>query len=232
MKHIRLLVATAAIVLAGVVPATAAEPAPDLMDVAKQVASLQRGFAEYAARHGSVRSGRLTAALADCSERTTTNPFSAWGDDADYFLAPEGDFSSSHRWTMNDHAAVDHDGSDNALTLQDGGEALSPVLCVTANLPTIRFFARNDGGSAESRLEVSVIYEDADGKVKRLKVARLRSGDDWQPAIAVPIYINSLAAFAGDGTAPVVIQFRATGVKSKLGRWQVDDLYVDPFKGH
>jgi hypothetical protein len=175
---------------------------------------------------------RLSAALTECGGRATTNPFSAWGDDADYFLAPEGDFSSSDRWTMNDHAEVDGDGGDNALSLQDGGDAMSPVLCVTADLPTIRFFARNDGGAADSRLEVSVVYEGADGNVKRLKVARLRAGDDWQPALVIPIYVNSLAAFASDGTAPVVIQFHATGVKAKLGRWQVDDLYVDPFKGH
>jgi hypothetical protein len=232
VKHTRLLFATAAIMMIGVVPARAAEPASDLMDVSKQVATLQHGFSEYASRHGSVRSGRLSAALTDCGERTTTNPFSAWGDDADYFLAPEGDFSSSDRWTMNDHAAVDRDGADNALVLEDGGDAMSPVLCVTADLPTIRFFARNDGGAADSRLEVSVVYEGADGNVKRLKVARLRAGDDWQPAIAIPIYVNALAAFADDGTAPVVIQFHATGVKAKLGRWQVDDLYVDPFKGH
>jgi hypothetical protein len=232
MKPIRLLITTAAVVVLGAVPATAAVPESDLLDVAKQVASLQRGFADYAARHGSVRSGRLSAALAACGERTTTNPFSAWGDNADYFLAPQGDFSSSDRWTVNDHARIDGEGGDNALVLGDGGEAMSPVLCITADLPTIRFFARNDGGAADSRLEVSVVYERADGTVKRLKVARVRAGDDWQPAIVIPIYVNSLAAFAGDGTAPVVIQFRATGVKAKLGRWQLDDLYVDPFKGH
>jgi hypothetical protein len=232
VKQLRLLVATAALIVVGVAPARAAEPAADLLDVSKQVAVLQHGFSDYAARHGSVRSGRLSAALTDCGAQATTNPFSAWGDEADYFLAPGGDFSSSDRWTLNDHASVDGDAGDGALTLEDGGEALSPVLCVTADLPTIRFFARNDGGAEDSRLEVSVVYEAPDGAVKRLKVARLRSGDDWQPAIAVPIYINSMAAFAGDGTAPVVIQFRATGVKSKRGRWQVDDLYVDPFKGH
>jgi hypothetical protein len=232
MKPTRLLLAIAAIAAIGAVPARAAVAASDLLDVSKQVASLQHGFAQYAARHGSVRSGRLSAALADCGERATNHPFSAWGDVANYFLAPEGDFSSSDRWTLNDHATVASDGADNALILQDGGDALSPVLCITADRPTIRFFARNDAGAADSRLEVSVIYQGADGKVKRLKVARLRAGASWQPAIAIPLYVNALAAFARDGTAPVVIQFHATGVKTKRGRWQVDDLYVDPFKGH
>jgi hypothetical protein len=228
MKPVRLLITAAALLFVWVLPAGAAEPASDLLDVSKQIASLEHGFSEYAAKHGAVRSGRLSAALAGCGDTTTTNAFQQWGDLADYFLAPQGDFSSSDRWTMNDDARVE----DNALTLQDGGEALSPVLCVTPDRPTIRFFARNDGGAANSQLEVSVLYEGADGHVKRLKVAKLRAGDDWQPAIAIPIYVNTVASFAPDGTAPVVIQLRATGVKSKLGRWQVDDLYVDPWKGH
>lgn len=229
LRHIAL---ATAFVLALAVPAGAAEPDSDLVDVSKQLVTLQHGFSEYAAKHGAVRSGRLASALADCGEVSTTNAFGQWGDPADYFLAPQGDFSRSDRWTLNDHAAVDEVGDNGVLSLEDGGEATSPVLCVTPDRPTVRFFLRNAGGADQSRLEVSVLYEDFDGHLKRLKVARLRAGDDWQPAIAVPVYVNALATFQADGTAPVAIQFRATGVKAKLGRWLVDDLYVDPFKGH
>jgi hypothetical protein len=232
MKPVRLIALASALLLGATIPAGAAEPSSDLMDVAKQLTSLQRGFSDYAARHGNPRAGRLSAALAECGEVTTTTAFGAWGDPADYFLAPQGDFSRSDRWTMNDHAQVDGADDDGVLALEDGGEAVSPVLCITADRPTIRFFVRNHRGDDESRLEVSILFEGFDGHVKRLRVARLRAGDDWQPAIAIPIYVNALASFASDGTAPVAIQFRATGVKAKLGRWLLDDLYVDPFKGH
>jgi hypothetical protein len=232
MRRTRLALATALLCVIGAVPATAAEPAPDLSDVSKQVATLERGFANYIAKHGAVRSGRLSAALGGCGDTTTSNAFQEWGDPADYFLAPQGDFSASDRWTMNDHARVADEDGDEALVLQEGGEASSPILCITRDRPTIRFFARNDGGAESSRLEVSVLYEGADGHVKSLRVAQLRAGRYWAPAIAIPIYVNSVASFAADGTAPVVIQVRAMGVKAKLGRWQLDDLYVDPFKGH
>ena len=164
-----------------------------MTDVSKQVATLQRGFVDYVAKHGAVRSGRLSAALGACGDTTTSNAFQEWGDPADYFLAPQGDFSSSDRWTFNDHARVANDRGDEALALQEGGEALSPVLCVTRDRPTIRFFARNDGGAENSRLEVSVLYEGADGHVKSLRVAQLRAGRDWAPAVAIPIYVNSVA---------------------------------------
>ncbi len=232
MRLARLTLATAVLCVVWVLPATAAEPAPDLTDVAKDVAKLHRGFVDYIAKHGAVRSGRLSAARAECGDTTTTNAFQEWGDLADYFLAPQGDFSTSDRWTMNDDAEVAAIGDDQALVLREGGEASSPIVCITHDRPTIRFFARNHGGSESSRLEVSVLYEGADGHVKRLRVAKLRAGRDWAPAIAIPIYVNSVASFAADGTAPVVIQVRATGVKAKLGRWHLDDLYVDPFKGH
>jgi hypothetical protein len=232
MQLVRRIAVATALVIAWTIPAGAAESGTDLVDVSKQFATLQHGFSAYAAKHGSIRSGRLSAALAECGEETTVNAFEQWGDPADYFLAPQGDFSRSDRWDMNDRAQVDAEGDNDLLSLGDGGEAVSPVLCITPDRPTIRFFARNDGGADESRLEVSVLYEGTDGKVQRLKVARLRAGDDWQPAIAIPLYVNALASFAADGTAPVAIQFRAVGVKAKLGRWQVDDLYVDPFKGH
>jgi hypothetical protein len=231
MRHVHRVLAAAAIVVVWAVPAGAAESASDLTDVSKEVASLERSFADYVAKHGAVRSGRLSAALA-CGDTTTTNAFQQWGDPADYFLAPQGDFSSSDRWTLNDHARVADDGEDEALVLQEGGEALSPVICVTRDRPTIRFWARNYRGAATSRLEVSVIYEGADGHAKSLRVAQLRAGQQWAPAVAIPIYINSVAQFAADGTAPMVLQVRAKGVKSKLGRWHLDDVYVDPFKGH
>src|SRR3954454_6623167 len=232
MQLVRRIAVATAVAVAWAVPAVAAEPESDLVDVSKQFTTLQHGFSSYAARHGSMRSGRLSAALADCGEVTTGNAFEQWGDPADYFLAPQGDFSRSDRWALNDRARVDAEDDNDLLSLDEGGEAVSPVLCITPDRPTIRFFARNDGGAEESRLEVSVLFEGTDGKVQRLKVARLRAGDDWRPAIAIPLYVNALASFAADGTAPVAIQFRAVGIQAKLGRWQVDDLYVVPFKGH
>src|SRR3954454_25158696 len=190
MKNVRVIIAAAALGVMWALPAGAAEPASDLTNVSKQVATLERSFADYVAKHGAVRSGRLSAALAGCGDTTTSNAFGQWGDPADYFLAPQGDFSSSDRWTLNDHARVAADDGDAALVLQEGGEARSPVICVTRDRPTIRFFARNDRGAATSRLEVSVIYEGADGHAKSLRVAQLRAGQQWAPAVAIPIYVN------------------------------------------
>jgi hypothetical protein len=215
-------------------PTSAATVAPQLLDVTKQVGALQAKFAELNAKGGTARAGLLTA-FAACGTPRASAAFSAWGDGASYVLAPGGDFASPVAWLVNDHAAVDAapspSGDDRVLSLEDGGEAVSPVICIRADHPTIRLFARNTG-AADSRLEVSVLYEDTDGHVKELRVARLLSGSAWSPTTVIPIYVNLLATYSPDGITPVAIRFKATGVKSRSGRWQLDDLYVDPWKGH
>ena len=102
-------------------------------------------------------------------------------------------------------------------------------MCVGVGHPTIRLFAANTGG-LESELEVEVLYEGLDGKIKKLKLARLHGSPEWAPTTIVPIYVNLLGAASEDGLTAIAIRFKARDVKSKGGGWKLDDMYVDPLK--
>lgn len=163
-----------------------------------------------------------------CEDRTLERPFVRWLDGASYFLAPDGDFSAGAAgWQLDGAKVIDDNepwnvhGSDGAgaLRLSSGDSAVSPTLCAGLLDPTMRFFARNDGGLLGS-LRVDALYVDR-GLIRALPVGVLLGllADDWAPTLPMPIL--SLAA------QPVAFRFTATGIGS---RWVIDDLYVDPYR--
>jgi hypothetical protein len=204
----------------------------ELLDVGKTVTSLEKKMSELHARGQWAKKGLLSAS-AVCADAPTDTVFSSWGDDATYVGAPAGDLESLEGWSVNKHAARAENSpfgrGSSSLFLGEKGEAISPAMCVGVGHPTIRLFAANTGGS-ESELEVEVLYEGFDGKIKKLKVARLHGGPVWAPTSIVPIYVNLLGAASEDGLTAIAIHFKSRDVKSKGGGWKLDDMYVDPLK--
>jgi hypothetical protein len=204
----------------------------DLVDVSKTVASLDKKMDELRMRGRWAREGRLSL-NALCRENEATRAFAPWGDSADYVPAPEGDFESPSGWTLNKHASLSAVNSPfstggSSLFLGEKGVAISPAMCISTLYPTFRFFALN-GASAESKLEIELLYEGIDGKVKKLRVARLSGGDSWMPTLTIPLYVNMLAAVSEDGFTAVAFSFKTYGAKTKDGGWLIDDVFVDPF---
>jgi hypothetical protein len=226
--------AVISIMLAGAATASAlaAEGADELFDVSKTVADLSKKMDELRAHGHVVRKGELSAAAA-CGNDEPEPVFSAWGDESLYIPAPAGDLEAPEQWSLNKHAGLAENspfGQGGAsLFLGDHGEAISPAMCVSIAHPTIRMFVANSGGD-DSRLEVEILYEGFDGKIKKLKVARLRGGPAWAPATVIPIYVNVLGAAAEDGLTAIAVRFKARDVRTKGGGWKLDDLYVDPLK--
>ena len=94
--------------------------------------------------------------------------------------------------------------------------------------PTFRFFTRDVGGNGKANLRVDVLYEDFDGHVKHLTIAKLKTGSEWQPTIIVPIYMNVLAAASPSGVTAVAFQFKAEGLQ-KDETLSISSFYVDPY---
>jgi hypothetical protein len=204
----------------------------ELIDVSKAVASLEKKMDELRERGRWAREGDFSLS-AVCRNDEASSLFAPWGDSASYVPAPEGDFESTSGWTLNKHASLSIQNSpfssgSSSLFLGEKGEAISPAMCVSTFHPTFRFFTFN-GGSAESKLQVEVLYEGLDGKVKKLKIARLSGGDSWMPSLSIPLYVNMLAAASQDGFTAIAFKFKAHGAKSEDGGWLIDDLFVDPF---
>jgi hypothetical protein len=172
----------------------------------------------------------LTDPAPRCEGRVIEQPFVPWHDDADYFLAPNGDFSAGGEgWELDGADVVDDNEpwyvhgqtGPGALRLQSGDSAVSPAVCVTRTDPTMRFFVRNTGGMLGS-LRVEVLFEGPGGDVRSLPIGivlGVTAGDEWAPAMPMPIIANLLSS-------SVAFRFTATGPGSS---WRIDDLYIDPY---
>ena len=175
--------------------------------------------------------GVLVAAAQNCQERPLERPFLRWVDPMQYFLAPDGSFSgggSGWSWSQAGVAAENQPWSaysaqgPASLRLRAGGTATSPVVCVGLEHPTLRFFARSDGGLL-STLTVEVLFEDAAGQVHALPIGLVTPSTRWSPTLPMPVLANLLTLLPGERT-PVAFRFRAHG-----GGWLIDDVYVDPY---
>jgi hypothetical protein len=173
--------------------------------------------------------------LGTCGAQDTSAVFRPWGDFSQYVLAPNGDFAATGDWALDGDAqlvtSASPRGNGRVLSLGDDGEAVSPITCLSVGHPTIRLFARNTG-AAGSKLQVSVLMRGSNGTFTESPVATLTAGSAWNPTPIVPVVVNLFALTSADGALPVSFRFKAVGAGAKAGKWQLDDLYVDPFKGH
>jgi len=224
------VIALAAIVAA---PGMAAgDQDEQLVDVSHQVADIHKKMDDLRAHGRWARSGELLAG-ADCEYGNAAQVFAPWADVSMDALAPQGDFAPSDDWTLDKDATVvagadPFSGALQSLQFEKGAEAASPAMCVDLDNPTIRFFARDVGGNGKSNLKVDVLYEDFDGHVKHLTVAKLHLGSEWQPSAIVPMYMNFLALASPDGVTTVAFNFKAEGLQ-KDETLSISGLDVGPF---
>lgn len=173
------------------------------------------------------QAGLLTATASGCPAVSMSQPFASLGDDTSYFPVPGGDFESgASGWTLRNAAVADGNdpflaGSHN-LQIAAGGSASSPVVCVGADDPSIRFAARNRGGLL-SALAVSVRFVGPLGLTLQAPIGIVTGGSSWKAPSAL-VVANLLTAADGTQT-PVQFVFSAAG-----GGWGVDDVYVDPYR--
>lgn len=186
---------------------------------------------------GNASAGLGDGILSPCDD-PVSQPFLPWLDSASYGLVPNGGLESdASGWTLAGDASVVsenepfyvRDAADgSSLSLPPGATALSDEACVGLFSPTMRFFARNTGSSA-STLRVETVFTDAFGQNRSLLIATLTAGADWQPTPPVFILANVAALpMRTGGAAQVAFRFSAEG---SGGSWQIDDVYLDPYKG-
>ena len=171
-----------------------------------------------------------------CNIPTTQAFLRVDGDLNSYFLAPGGNFEGgAPGWTLaggaalspgNNSAGGDPASDATSLSLPAGSSATSPLVCVAALDPWLRFFARN-GGSSSSRLGVTVLYTLPNGNPGSLLIAKVSGTGTWKATPAYSYVMNVLANASSTGTTNVAFRFAPL---DSAGKWQVDDLWVDPLK--
>jgi hypothetical protein len=177
----------------------------------------------------------LSAATAQaCDYSGAEQVFKPWGDNHHYVLAPDGGFEAGGAgWGLSGGATTVagnesfylNDAADQrSLSLPAGSSAVSPPICMSLDTPIFRIFARNTGDPAAG-LRVEATYKLL-GLVRTKTVSTVKAGPEWAPSQQMSTVLT-LSTVVGT-LIPSAIQIKITPVGSG-GRWQVDDLYIDPF---
>ena len=90
------------------------------------------------------------------------------------------------------------------------------MLAVTASMPP--------PGSGWGCASIAVRFESTLGLRLTLPIGVVAAGDTWAPTLPLRVIANLLPLLPGDRT-PVQFVFTPLG-----GAWQVDDVYVDPYR--
>jgi hypothetical protein len=159
--------------------------------------------------------------LSTCNLSALSQPFARWLDFAEYELAPGGDFDGS-TWTLTGgatrvagsepYAATDTLGP-SSLSLPSGSSAQSPLTCVDAAYPSIRFFIAGQGSVAVNVIDGGSV----------IPAGAAVAGGEWSPTLVMLTSSAVLGALSG-GTAQVSVTF--TGVS---GSPRIDDVFIDPW---
>jgi hypothetical protein len=180
------------------------------------------------------QAGLLVASAPSCTDSPSSQVFARWLDPLSYQRAPGGNAESAAGWTLAGGARIvagnepwKVGGSKDAysLMLPRGASATTATMCVGIEKPVMRFFAKRTSGWLLDTLRVDVLFEGAGGTVASLPAGLVLSGGSWQPTLPYPVLASLLALLPGQHTP---IRFRFTPVGT--GGWQVDDVYVDPWR--
>jgi hypothetical protein len=158
-----------------------------------------------------------------------SQPFAPWGDASSYLLAPGGDFESTAAWFVTGNATLVA-GSEPfkatgragrySLSLPEGSTALSPMICLTIDHPTFRYFSKSAQGDAAS-LRVEGLAEGANEVVP---LGTVGGTTEWSPSPVLSTGASSLL-LGKKGAVQVRLRFTADH-----GDSQIDDVFVDPRK--
>ena len=171
--------------------------------------------------------------VAPCATRTLSTPFSRWGDDASYFLVPNGGFESgASDWTLQGGAAVtsgnepwDVAGAgSHSLEIPPGSQAQSETMCVTLNEDSIRLFVDNQAVNGSILHVEALVQNPQTGQVAQtaFDVNGNAVSAGWSPTMVLGIP----DLLAGSGTQNLTLIFTTRGTPAT---WKIDDVFVDPF---
>ena len=174
--------------------------------------------------------GALPAAAGACPGGAVSHPFAAFGDNADYVLAPGGGFEpGAPGWSLTSAEVLAGNETflatgSQSLMLEAGGQAVSPPVCIGSEYPTFRLFARQLSGDPQASLTASLRWVDLLGITVESPAGTIPATSSWAPSPVLRLG-NAVPLWLGRSTLNVELVFRSTGG----GSWAIDDTYIDPY---
>jgi hypothetical protein len=184
------------------------------------------------------QAGSFGDSAVSCEGRTASQPFLRWLDPMRYVLAPNGNLEAGTTgWKLTGGAAIQMENESffvgsttdkRSLYLPSGSTATTRPMCVQLLHPTFRYFAKNRGSILLSSLLVEALVENPlTGKVLVLPAGVHTGGSKWHPSLPGLVLADLVSLLDSNGELAVAFRFRPVGLGAK---WQIDDVYVDPFR--
>jgi len=198
------------------------------------IAALTAAFA-LTASPALARSADPVLSAATGCDTPTTLAFLNAGDKSDYVLAPGGDVEGSLAgWTLTGGAQAVTGGAPalsgarlgaRSLRIPTGGSVTSAPMCVSSHSPYFRFQARNAGTGS---LKVDMTVLDGPRFAGERQLGTVTAGAGWAPTPRISVS-QGILGVNGNSDSQATIAFRFTPVGTG-GNWQIDDVYVDPYR--
>lgn len=181
--------------------------------------------------------GLIGTGAASYCDPTATKAFARWGDSASYARLFNGDFErGTLGWTLSGGAKVvagnepfflSGDGSNSrSLLLPSGSSAYSGTVCFALGDWHLRMVMRNVG-SRTGGLRIQVVVPSLVGGLLTVLDGGTVSGSGtWAPSPRVALALSNVTSLLG--TRAVAFRFTPVGVGAA---YQLDDVYLDPWKG-
>lgn len=196
------------------------------------MAALVAALASFGAAATPASAGPLVTTARDCAANTLTQPFAGFGDNAWYTDVPGGSFEpAAAAWSLtggaktvagNEPWQVRSKTDWRSLYLPAGATATSPAMCVGLSEPTLRYFSKS---SLTGAMSVEVLTETSLGEVVAVPLAPAALTLGWSPGPGPTPIVANLLPLLPDSKTAVAFRFRATS-----GNWNLDDVYVDPYR--
>ena len=188
------------------------------------------GAAVAAFAPGSAQAGLLTTGPAETCDPNVGKPFAPWGDEAYYILVGGGSFEGMNSWKLRDGAAIVRGNEpfyvrgpgNRSLYLPAGASATSPTTCFVFADWHLRLFARNVSGQYGA-IKVEVLVPSLLGVLSILDGGVITADGRWKPSPRIGLLVSNATSFLG--TKAVAVRLTA----ARAG-FQVDDVYLDPYK--
>jgi hypothetical protein len=176
--------------------------------------------------------------VASCTAHSDMTPFAEWGDDSDYFLVPNGDFAQGGTdWDLTGGASVVDSGEpfgavagdSHSVAIPSGAQAVSEPQCLAIGEEDVRMFVDNPGVAGSVLHVVAQVRNPLTGLTFEssfdLDSDSMPTG--WGPSPT--LYIPNLLGGLLDGilTQDLTLAFTSHGTPAT---WNIDDVFVDPFK--
>jgi hypothetical protein len=182
---------------------------------------------------GATAASALTL-LPSCPGQTLSTPFTPWGDTNSYFMMPGGSFESgAPGWSFaggagvvsgNESSFVNSKTDSHSVAIPSGAKVTSPTTCVAAGQSLMRLFVKNSGvAGSVLHVQISVQYPLISSVVSiGYDINGTAGATGWAPT--GQLIVPNLGLLS---TNNLTLVFTTKGTPAT---WNIDDVFVDPFK--